>query len=263
MWWNGNRWLRRMFLLPRLETTKPKTPYDFVVDTTIVGSDLQFRQEGQAVVRIGPDLRLRDYALEDRFFRAHHEGETAGFIPHEIDHLPVLDRDKRPCGVDRSKRLAEPPHRSSSTFSAGDAGTIDSRRQCLTTPSRGLYERLVTRDIENKLLRFDPARTRITREGIDPAEAPGTLARHVERVLERVLDGLPEDQRTTKQAEFTNRLSQLLSELDSETADETVKTPPEETARDLRPSRWPCRTAQPSFAACASVGLRPARQRAR
>jgi hypothetical protein len=92
----------------------------------------------------------------------------------------------------------------------------------------GLYERLVTRGIEEKLLRFDAARTRIKREGIDPAEAPGTLARHVERVLERVLDGLPEDQKLAKQTEFTNRLIGLLSDLDIESADESVSTPPEE-----------------------------------
>ncbi len=99
----------------------------------------------------------------------------------------------------------------------------------------GLYERLVTRSLERKLLHFDPTGTRAVREGVEPAEAPGTLARHVERVLERALDGLPNEERLTKQTEFTNRLIALLVEIDADSQDEHVVIPPGElrAIRDL------------------------------
>lgn len=90
----------------------------------------------------------------------------------------------------------------------------------------GLYERLITRALDQKLLHFDARR--VVRAAVDPDEAGGTLARHVERLLARALDGLPADERVAKQTEFTNRLIALLGEIDKASAHEAVTLPPEE-----------------------------------
>lgn len=92
----------------------------------------------------------------------------------------------------------------------------------------GLYERLVTRALNEKLLRFDPARTRVERQVLDQAEAPATLARHVERVFARALRGLPEDERLARQAELANALLAILKDVDRDVGGEEVALPPEE-----------------------------------
>jgi superfamily II DNA or RNA helicase/HKD family nuclease len=92
----------------------------------------------------------------------------------------------------------------------------------------GLYERLITRGLRAKLLLFDPARGRTDQRLIDPAEASTTLARHVERVLERALRGLSGDERLIRQTELTNALLTLLEEPNRSDLDEHVVIPPEE-----------------------------------
>ncbi len=75
----------------------------------------------------------------------------------------------------------------------------------------GLYERLITAGLKARLLRFDPAATRISTRGLDPAEAHATLARHVDDVVARALRGIPQDDRLAKQAEVANEIIRLLS----------------------------------------------------
>lgn len=75
----------------------------------------------------------------------------------------------------------------------------------------GLYERLITRALDARLLRFDPTRTRVVRERVEPAEAHQTLSRHVERVVAQALRGLPEADRLERQAEIANQVIALIS----------------------------------------------------
>jgi superfamily II DNA or RNA helicase/HKD family nuclease len=95
---------------------------------------------------------------------------------------------------------------------------------------RGLYERLITRSLAARLLRFDPTRTRVVREPLEPAEAHSTLARHFQGVVARTLRGLPEDERISRQAEITNRLVRALIGLGEGSQDDgdAVEIPPEE-----------------------------------
>ena len=74
----------------------------------------------------------------------------------------------------------------------------------------GLYERLVTASLKARLLQFDPTDTRISTQGLDPAEAHATLARHVEDVVARALRGVPQEDRLAKQAEVANEIIRLL-----------------------------------------------------
>jgi superfamily II DNA or RNA helicase/HKD family nuclease len=92
----------------------------------------------------------------------------------------------------------------------------------------GVYESLVTRALNRRLLQFDPNRARIHRKPIDPAEAPGALARHVERIVERALDGLPAEERLVRQTELANSLLDVLQGVDDDASDEHVTVPPEE-----------------------------------
>lgn len=97
----------------------------------------------------------------------------------------------------------------------------------LPEPPFGLYERLVTHGLQNRLLQFDSAKARADRNPLDRAEAAATLARHFERLLERELSGLPEEDRLAKQAALTNGLIELLQGPD-EADDDKVALPPEE-----------------------------------
>ena len=74
----------------------------------------------------------------------------------------------------------------------------------------GLYERLITASLKARLLQFDPAGTKVSTQGLDPAEAHATLARHVEDVVARALRGIPQEDRLAKQAEVANEIIRLL-----------------------------------------------------
>ncbi|MGE3274947.1 MAG: phospholipase D-like domain-containing protein [Vicinamibacterales bacterium] len=75
----------------------------------------------------------------------------------------------------------------------------------------GLYQRLITRELEAKLLQFDPMR--VVRRGVDEAEAHATLARHIQEVVARALRGLPAEERSGRQAEIANALVRTISDL--------------------------------------------------
>lgn len=75
----------------------------------------------------------------------------------------------------------------------------------------GLYERLITASLKARLLQFDPAATRVSTQGLDPAEAHAALARHVEDVVVRALRGIPQEDRLATQAEVANEIIRLLT----------------------------------------------------
>lgn len=116
----------------------------------------------------------------------------------------------------------------------------------------GLYERLITRALARDLdVLVSGGATLVQRHPIDAAEAAETLAQHVEALVERALAGLPSDQRSTRHAEFVNRVVALLAS-DAEVRGavddaDAVMLPPEQLqavwpitgdpARDRIPSR--------------------------
>src|SRR3954452_18101017 len=75
----------------------------------------------------------------------------------------------------------------------------------------GLYERLVTAGLNARLLGFDSATTRIVTEELDAAQAHATLTRHIASLVAGVLRALPQQDRTTAQAELTNQIIRLLA----------------------------------------------------
>ena len=78
----------------------------------------------------------------------------------------------------------------------------------------GLYERLITSGLKAKLLRFDPARSRIVKRSVDAAEAHTTFTRHIEQVVARGLDGVPDKDRAERQTTLTNSPRIMLRTLD-------------------------------------------------
>ena len=70
----------------------------------------------------------------------------------------------------------------------------------------GLYEELVTRRLEAALeeIRGEGWRDEVTK--LDPAEAPGVLARFVHDLVEPLLGSLTGDDRTARQLEIVNNL---------------------------------------------------------
>jgi len=94
----------------------------------------------------------------------------------------------------------------------------------------GLYERLVTAGLKARLLRFDSANIRIVTEKLDPAEAHGTLARHIANMVAGVLRDLPQEDRTAAQTELTNQIIRLLATnpVEARRHDDVIETPPEQ-----------------------------------
>ncbi|MDP3719505.1 MAG: DUF3427 domain-containing protein [Acidobacteriota bacterium] len=74
----------------------------------------------------------------------------------------------------------------------------------------GLYERLVTASLKARLLQFDQERTRVQTEELDPAEAHITLARHIEGVVARALQGIPAEDRAANRVAVANEIIGLL-----------------------------------------------------
>jgi superfamily II DNA or RNA helicase/HKD family nuclease len=68
----------------------------------------------------------------------------------------------------------------------------------------GLYERLLTANLKERLLQFRSDTARVTKRAVDPAEAHLTLARHVQVVVARALRSLPAHQRESAQAHVAN-----------------------------------------------------------
>ena len=94
----------------------------------------------------------------------------------------------------------------------------------------GLYERLVTAGLKARLLRFDPANARVIKADLDPAEAHATLARHIEEVVARALNGLPPEDRVARQSQLANQIIGLLAANPAEAGlgDDLVESPPEQ-----------------------------------
>ena len=92
----------------------------------------------------------------------------------------------------------------------------------------GLYERLVTAGLKARLLRFDPASARVIKADLDPAEAHATLARHIEDVVARALNSLPQEDRAARQSQLANQIIALLAANPADLGDDLVETPPEQ-----------------------------------
>ena len=75
----------------------------------------------------------------------------------------------------------------------------------------GLYEELVTRRLEAALEEIRGAGWRDEVDNLDPAEAPGVLARFVHDLVEPLLGSLTGDDRTARQLEIVNNLVDHLS----------------------------------------------------
>jgi superfamily II DNA or RNA helicase/HKD family nuclease len=97
----------------------------------------------------------------------------------------------------------------------------------------GLYERLITKALRRELDTLASGGAALVRTGpVDPAEAAGILARHVEALCGHALEGLPEQDRKARQAAVVNRVIATLSSdeaLRSAVAeDDAVEVPPTE-----------------------------------
>lgn len=68
----------------------------------------------------------------------------------------------------------------------------------------GLYEQVVTPELEQRLKKLDSRRLRIVREELDDADGHERLAQHVARELARALAALPEKDRLARQLELCN-----------------------------------------------------------
>ena len=75
----------------------------------------------------------------------------------------------------------------------------------------GLYERLLTAGLKARLLRLEPAVARVVRADLDPAEAHSTLARHIEELVARALNGLAQEDRIARQSHLANQIIGLLA----------------------------------------------------
>jgi len=77
--------------------------------------------------------------------------------------------------------------------------------------AEGLYETVVTRELDSSLATIAPAHPKLS--DLNPADAHVALARHFERELERVLQSIPNENRTERQAEIVDHLITRLAEL--------------------------------------------------
>ena len=92
----------------------------------------------------------------------------------------------------------------------------------------GLYERLLTVGLKARLLRIDPANARVIRADLEPAEAHATLARHIEELVARALNELPQEDRVARQSQLANQIIELLatSPAGAGLGDDLVEVPP-------------------------------------
>ncbi len=92
----------------------------------------------------------------------------------------------------------------------------------------GLYEELVTRRLEAALEEIRGQGWQDEVEQLDPAEAPGVLARFVHDLVEPLLGSLTGDDRTTRQLEIVNNLIDHLQSAvkDSPVLDDDALAPP-------------------------------------
>jgi hypothetical protein len=77
----------------------------------------------------------------------------------------------------------------------------------------GIYEQLVTSDLDHRLRRVDPAL--VDRDVLDPADGHEVLARHIARLVRRVLRATGGDgpDALARQVDLTNRITSAIAEL--------------------------------------------------
>ncbi len=75
---------------------------------------------------------------------------------------------------------------------------------------RGLYEQLITRELEARLREVDAARLMAERGALSPAEAPDRLALHLARLIRRVVASLPDKERVARGMELARQLVRLI-----------------------------------------------------
>lgn len=95
----------------------------------------------------------------------------------------------------------------------------------------GLYESLVTKELDHRLSRLDPTRVAHTLGAVDKAELVTRLGRHVREVVGHALSGLPTDVRNAKGIEIANQLIELLAGAAEEQRGEIVLEPAQELLR--------------------------------
>jgi superfamily II DNA or RNA helicase len=101
----------------------------------------------------------------------------------------------------------------------------------MTKLPNGLYDLLITREIDRELARLGSGRV-ADAEPLEPADANVLLARHIAAVVREALGGVPENERPAKQAEICNELlrslaSSLPEHVDS---DDLIHEPPRRLA---------------------------------
>jgi hypothetical protein len=97
----------------------------------------------------------------------------------------------------------------------------------------GFYERLITKALRRELDALASGGAALVRTGpVDPAEAPGILARHVEALCGHALDALPEQHRKARQTDVVNRVVAMLASDEAlrhaVAAEDAVEVPPTE-----------------------------------
>ena len=83
----------------------------------------------------------------------------------------------------------------------------------------GLYDRLITEELESELSQLAPDTIALRQQPVDEAEAHSILARHVGDAVDRALRELPARDRLEKQREITNELVRLLKRPQSQVID--------------------------------------------
>ena len=84
----------------------------------------------------------------------------------------------------------------------------------------GIYEQLVTSDLDHRLRRVDPAL--VDRDALDPADGHEALARHIARLVRRVLRATGGDgpDALARQVDLTNQITRAIAELAPESVDD-------------------------------------------
>jgi len=84
----------------------------------------------------------------------------------------------------------------------------------------GIYEQLVTSDLDHRLRRVDPAL--VDRDALDAADGHEALARHIARLVRRVLRATGGDgpDALARQVDLTNQITRAIAELAPESVDD-------------------------------------------
>ncbi len=85
--------------------------------------------------------------------------------------------------------------------------------------SPGVYEHLVTNDWEHRLAAV--AAHLVQRQGLNPAEAPDILARHVAELARRALRAVPTDDQLSRQVKLANEFISAIAQLAPAAIDQT------------------------------------------